>query len=77
MCGHHAQNLLVLTVLFFTWTVKYVWVQICPDNVCVSCLQVKLQRHHLCQNINGPAIARSAGPVPPLHIDVQFWEVAK
>ena len=48
----------------YAWTTKFVRAQICVGDMRVSRLQVKGQQHHLSQNI-GPAIAGSAGPVPP------------
>ena len=48
---------------------KFVRAQICVGDMRVSHLQVKGRQNHLSQNI-GPAIAGSAGPVPPaLNID--------
>ena len=43
---------------------KFVRAQICVGDMRVSRLQVKGRQDHLSQNIS-PAIAGSAGPVPP------------
>ena len=51
----------VSTVLFYAQTTKFVWAQICGDDVHVSCLQAKDWRHHLSQNI-GLVVAGSARP---------------
>ena len=48
----------------FDRTVKFVRVQIFADNMRASRLQAKGQRRHLSHNV-GPAVAGSAGPVPP------------
>ena len=44
--------------------IEYGWTIYHVGDVCVSHLLVKGRQHHLSQNI-GPAIAGSAGPVPP------------
>ena len=63
MCGHRAACSQVFAVLFYAqslWGHKL----ICVGDIRVSRLQVKGRQHYLRQNI-GPAIAVSAGPVPP------------
>ena len=62
MFGHQAACSQVSAVLFYTRTAE-VRVGTIGD-MRISCLQVKGWQHHLSQNI-GPAIAVSAGPVPP------------
>ena len=64
MCSHRAACSQVSAVLFYAWTAKFVWAQICVGDMRVSRLQVKDRQHHLSQNI-GPVIAGSAGLVPP------------
>ena len=69
--------------VMFDRTVKFVRAWIFADNIHASCLQAKGRRRHLSQNI-GPAVAGSAGPVPPslpfillstCEIKIQFWIV--
>ena len=52
------------TVLFYAWTMKFMWAQICVGDMRVSCLKAKGWQHHLSQNI-GPSTAQSTRPAPP------------
>ena len=64
MCGHCAQNLLVLRSSLLRPD-RDIRVGMDLYRRCAGfCLQVKGQRCYLSQNI-GPAVAGSAGPAPP------------
>ena len=55
----------ISAALFYVWTVHIVWAWICTEDMWASRMQAKGRRCYLSQNI-GPAIARSAGPAPPV-----------
>ena len=54
----------VSAALFHVYTVKFMRVQICADDLHVSHQQAKGRRQHLSQNI-GLAVVRSARPALP------------
>ena len=63
-CVANKLTISLFSVLFYAWTAKFVWAEICVGDMHVSRPQAKGQQHHLSQNIC-PVIVGSARPAQP------------